>query len=338
MDENKNNERYSSTGKKVSSRIKLIVLCIVGAFALLIISANTVYTISEQEQGVIVTLGKPTGSASPGLNVKIPFIQQVYKIDTTIKGLAIGYREGSNESVDNESLMITSDFNFVNVDFYVEYQVTDPVAYLYASSDPVEILRNIVQSCIRNVVGSYKVDSVLTDGKSEIQAKVKEMVIDKLEAQSLGLSIVNLTIQDAEPPTTEVMQAFKAVETAKQEKETIINNANKYRNEKMPEAEADVDNILQEAKTTKTQRINEAESQVALFNAMYDEYKKNPDMTKKRMFYEAMEKILPDLEVIIDSGNGSVQKILPLDSFASFSDSSKSSSSDEETKSSKGDK
>lgn len=338
MDENKNNERYSSTGKKVSSRIKLIVLCIVGAFALLIISANTVYTISEQEQGVIVTLGKPTGSASPGLNVKIPFIQQVYKIDTTIKGLAIGYREGSNESVDNESLMITSDFNFVNVDFYVEYQVTDPVAYLYESSDPVEILRNIVQSCIRNVVGSYKVDSVLTDGKSEIQAKVKEMVIDKLEAQSLGLSIVNLTIQDAEPPTTEVMQAFKAVETAKQEKETIINNANKYRNEKMPEAEADVDNILQEAKTTKTQRINEAESQVALFNAMYDEYKKNPDMTKKRMFYEAMEKILPDLEVIIDSGNGSVQKILPLDSFASFSDSSKSSSSDEETKSSKGDK
>lgn len=295
--------------------IKRIVRLIALSLCLLILVANCVYTINEQEQGVIITLGKPTKTVFPGLNVKIPWLQHVKKIDTTIQGLAIGYVEGSNTSVNTESLMITSDFNFVNVDFYVEYKVIEPITYLYSTSDPSGILKNVVQSCIRTVVGSYDVDRVLTDGKSEIQSKVKDMVLQKLEDQPLGIQIVNITIQDAEPPTTEVMQAFKAVETAKQERETIINNANKYRNEKLPEAEADVDNILQEANTTKTQRINEAEAQVALFVAMYEQYAKNPVMTKQRMFYETMESILPGLEVIIDNGNGSVQKILPLSSF-----------------------
>jgi len=318
--------------KPASAKVKVIVSAVVIAILVLILIGNTVYTISEQEKGVIVNLGVPSHTVDSGLHIKIPFVQDVHKIDTTIKGLAIGYNEGINDSLKSESLMITSDFNFVNVDFYVEYKVSSPIDYLYNSSDPVAILKNIVQSCIRTVVGSYDVDRVLTDGKSEIQSKVKEMVVDKLSKEELGLQIINLTIQDAEPPTTEVMQAFKAVETAKQQKETIINNANKYRNEKMPEAQADVDNILLEAKTSKTQRINEAQAQVALFNAMYTEYKKNPAMTKRRMFYEAMEEILPDLEIIIDSGNGDVQKILPLDTFADFNQNSSASKSSKDTK------
>lgn len=311
--------------RKATSKIKWIISGVILVILILVLIGNTVYTISEQEKGVIVNFGVPSHTVDSGLHIKIPFIQDVYKIDTTINGLAIGYDEHDNDSINNESLMITSDFNFVNVDFYVEYKVSSPIDYLYNSDDPVAILKNIVQSCIRTVVGSYDVDRVLTDGKSEIQSKVKEMVVDKLSKQELGLQIVNLTIQDAEPPTADVMQAFKAVETAKQQKETIINNANKYRNEKMPEAQADVDNILLEAKTTKTQRVNEAQAQVALFNAMYKEYKKNPTMTKRRMFYEAMEEILPDLEIIIESGNGDVQKILPLDTFADFNQSSSSS-------------
>ena len=317
---NETNNRISNT-----KMVKLIVSIVVIFIFASILLFNSVYTVNEQEQGVIVTLGKPSGTVTSGLHLKVPFIQQVHKIDTTIKGLSIGYDEATNASIDTESLMITSDFNFVNVDFYVEYKVSDPKTYLYASSDPAGILKNIIQSCIRTVVGSYDVDSVLTVGKSEIQAKVKEMVLEKLTKQDLGLQIINLTIQDAEPPTVEVMQAFKAVETAKQEKETIINNANKYRNEKMPEAEADVDNILQEANTTKTQRINDAQAQVALFNAMFEEYKKNPVLTKQRMFYETMETILPDLKVVIDSGNGNLQTILPLESLMDINNSSKES-------------
>ena len=110
------------------------------------------------------------------------------------------------------------------------------------------------------------------------------------------------------------MKAFKAVETAKQGKETALNNANKYQNEKLPAAKAEADEIVKDAEAQKQMRINEAEAQVARFKAMYEEYEKNPVVTKQRMFFEAMEDILPDLKVIIDDGGG-VQKVLPLDSF-----------------------
>lgn len=323
---NKMDSGYAPSAKE-KKHILLAVKIIIAVVALLIIVFNSIYTINEQQQGVITTLGKATSEVDPGLNFKIPFIQKVHKIDTTIRGFAIGYDQETEETNNYESMMITNDFNFVNVDFYVEYKVSNATDYLYNSQKPVEILRNISQSCIRTVVGSYKVDSVLTDGKSEIQSAIKEMIIDRLEHQNLGIQLINITIQDAEPPTQEVMQAFKAVETAKQQKETIINNAQKYRNEKLPAAKADVDNILQEANTKKTQRINEAQGQVALFDATYKEYIKNPEITKKRMFYEAMEELLPSLEVIIDSGNGSVEKILPLDNFISNSSTSSASNS-----------
>ena len=112
------------------------------------------------------------------------------------------------------------------------------------------------------------------------------------------------------------MQAFKAVETAKQESETAVNNANKYRNEQIPAAQAEADRILQEAEADKTERINEATAQVARFDAMYAEYIKYPELTQERMFYEAMEEILPDLKVIIESPDSDMQTFYPVESFA----------------------
>jgi membrane protease subunit HflK len=199
------------------------------------------------------------------------------------------------------------------VDFFVEYKVSDPIKYLYASSDPVIILKNIAQSNIRSTVGSYDVDSVITSGKYEIQSKIKEKILEDLMNHDIGLMLVNITIQDSEPPTEEVMEAFKSVETAKQGKDTAINNAKKYRNEKLPQALAEVDKILQQAESTKTKRINEAHAEVARFNEMYEEYIKYPLITKKRMYYEAMEDILPGVKVIIDSGESEVNKFLPLE-------------------------
>ena len=211
-------------------------------------------------------------------------------------------------------MMITSDYNFVNVDFFVEYQVSDPVQYLYSSKDPESVLRNMAQRCIRTVIAGYDVDSVLTTGKNEIQANIKEMLIRELDQNQIGLQLVNITIQDSEPPTAEVMQAFKAVENAKQGKETALNNANKYKNEKIPDAKAKADQILKEAEVYKQQQIDQATAQAARMNALYDEYQKNPAVTKKRMFYEAMEEVLPDVKLIIDGSDG-IQKILPIESF-----------------------
>lgn len=284
-----------------------------GLILLAILFFGSFYTIREQEQAVVTTFGKAKTVGTAGLHFKIPLIQKVQKVDTTIKGLSIGYEQKTGAKIEAESMMITSDFNFVNVDFFVEYKVSDPIKALYASSDPVTILKNIAQSSIRAVVGSYNVDSVITTGKYEIQSAIKESILEELVKHDIGIQLVNITIQDSEPPTDEVMEAFKAVETAKQGKETALNNASKYRNEKIPQAEAQVDKVIQEAESAKAKRINEAQAEVARFNEMYEEYIKYPLITKQRMFYETMEDVLPSLKVIIDTGDGGVQKLLPLE-------------------------
>lgn len=274
-------------------------------FAVLVLALlvfNSFYTITEQEQAVVTTFGVPKSVTTAGLHLKIPFVQNVQKVNTTIQGLAIGYDE-NEETVENEGIMITSDYNFVDIDFYVEYRVSDPMKYLYGAKEPVSVLKNIAQSCIRTVIGNYDVDSVLTTGKSEIQTKIKTMIMENLEFYDIGLSLINITIQDSAPPTAEVMAKFKEVENAKQNMDTALNNAEQYQNEQKLAASASVDQILNEAEAQKTQRINEAKSEVAIFNATYEEYLKNPLITKKRMFYETMEDVLPNLKVIIDGTN-----------------------------------
>lgn len=311
-------ERFSSNGKprdaKAPKLSKIILYCaiVVAAVVVLIALSQSTYQIREQEQGVLVTFGKARAVTEPGLHFKIPFVQNVIKVNTTIQGFPIGYSLDTDEYMEDESLMITSDYNFVNVDFFVEYRISDPVKATFASEDPVGILKNISQSCIRNVIGSYDVDSVLTSGKNEIQASIREMVVERLEERDMGIQLVNITIQDSEPPTEAVMQAFKAVETAKQGKETALNNAKKYQNEQIPAAQAEADKIIQLAEAEKTQRINQATAEVAVFNATYAEYIKNPLVTKRRMFYETMEELLPELTVIIDSGDEGTQKVMPI--------------------------
>jgi membrane protease subunit HflK len=300
----KKNVNPAKLGKGIAiAVVVLVVLFLVG---------GSFYTIREEEQAVVCTLGSPKAVTTPGLHFKIPVIQTVDKVNTTIRGFSIGYTSTGDS---DEAMMITSDYNFIHVDFYAEYRVTDPVKALYASGDPEEILKNIAQNCIRTTIGSYSVDSVLTTGKNEIQSNIKQMILDKLETYDIGIQLVNITIQDAEPPTEEVSAAFKEVETAKQGKETSVNNANKYRNEQIPAAEAEVDRILQAAEADKQERINEANGQVARFNALFEEYVKFPEVTKKRMFYEAMEEVLPDLKVVIESEDGSMTTMLPLESF-----------------------
>lgn len=300
--------------KKKSPLPKFIGFLVVLAVAALLLLPQAFYSINEQEQAVVTTFGKPVTVSQPGLHFKVPLIQQVQKVSTVINGFPIGYSlEDTNSYIESEALMITSDYNFVNVDFFVEYQVSDPIKFLYASRDPVVILKTLAQSYIRDTIGLYPVDSVITTGKNEIQAEIREKLSERLEKEDLGLHLVNITIQDAEPPTAEVLEAFKNVETAKQSKETAINNANKYKSEQLPAAEAKADQILQQAEATKEARINEAKGQVARFNSTYQEYLRNPLITKQRMFYETMEELLPDMKVIIDDGSGSTSKLLPIE-------------------------
>lgn len=315
------------------------------AAAVLVIGAmDSFYTLSENEMAVVTTFGVPSSVMTSGPKFKYPFIQKIHKMSREIKGMPIGYSpaysSGGNiglnsdansysrvdydnygsvaeydSSVPAESEMITKDFNFVNVDFYIEYQIVDPIKAYITRDTAIPILKNLAQSYIRDTVGSYSVDEVITTGKSEIQAKVKSLLSERLEQEDIGLGIYNVTIQDAEPPTDAVNDAFKAVEDAKQGMDTKINEARKYQSEQIPAANAKADKAARDAEAYRQQRISEAEGQVSRFNDMYEEYSKYPLITKKRMFYETMEEILPGLKVVIDGADGT-QTMLPLEPFS----------------------
>ena len=301
-------------------KIRTIVLVSVLALVLLIGSSSCFYTVDDKQQAVVTTFGKVTDVTDAGLHFKLPFgIQQARKVDVNVyQKIELGYTSSGDdyyEVNEKESTMITGDYNIVNVDFFVEYKITNPVQFLYASNDPELILRNLIQSQIRNVVGSTSVDAVLTDGKENIQMQVKDLVTQILQQYDIGLTLVDVRIQDSEPPTREVIEAFKAVETAKQQAETVVNDAKAYQNAQLPEAQAKADKLLQNAEYLRQKRINEATQQVAMFTAMYTEYAQNPEITRSRMYYEAISQILPGVKLYINTGNGTnVDMLLPLES------------------------
>lgn len=304
-------------GKKPELKVnpKIIVILVIIAAVAVIILRGAFYSIKETESAVVTTFGQASLVEDKGLHFKIPFIQDVTLVDTTVKGIEIGYgqdAEGNEYSIEHESVMITSDYNFIDCDFYISYQVTDPIKYLYNSDYPDDIVKNIAMSSIRSTISAYTVDTAITTGKAEIQSNVRAMIVSELENEDIGITLIDASIQDVEPPTDQIIEAFTAVETAKQGKESSINQANAYRNEQLPAAEAEADRIMQKAEAQKTARINEAKGQVQRFEKEYEEYKNFPFITKQRMFLEAMEDVLPQLKVFIDDGNGNINKYYPI--------------------------
>ena len=304
--------------KKLGSRMLMVLL----AMVVVVAAMPCFYTVDDKQQAVVTTFGKVTDITDAGVHFKLPLgIQKLQKLNVNVyQQIELGYSSYGNNYYgipnESESTMITGDYNIVNVDFFIEYKISDPVAYLYSSNSPELILRNLIQSQVRNVVGSSSVDAVLTDGKENIQRQVKDLVTQILAEYNIGLTLVNVKIQDSEPPTQEVIEAFKGVETAKQQAEAVINEAKAYENAQLPQAQAEADQLIQNAEYLKQKRINEAKEQVAMFTAMYEEYKRNPDITRSRMYYEAIQEILPGVKLYINtaSGGDDVQMLLPLES------------------------
>ena len=302
--------------RTVSMKVPRFVLGVILGILFFMTISQMTYTIEEDEYAIIQTFGSVEVVETPGFKFKIPFVQRVYKVSKASKQFAVGDYLDTMESIYQESFMITSAYNFVNVYFYFEYQITDPVKYFYASEEPETIVKNLAQSYIRDTVGSHGVDEVLTTGKYEIQSEIRTKLQDRLEMEDIGIQVTNAVIQDAEVPTTEVAQAFKNVEDAKQGMETAINNANADANTRIPAANAEADKIVKDAQAQKEALIAEAEGQAARFNSLYQEYIKFPLVTKERMFYETLEEVLPNMNIYIT--DGSTQTLLPLDSFSTI--------------------
>lgn len=294
--------RRRNEAKEDMNRLQKLKPIIIGVLCLIFAVCcvfGSVYFTSEQEIGFTSMFGQNTMIDGPGMHFKVPFLSQKHIYDATTQGMPIGYYEDTDETLPEDSLMITSDFNFVNIDFYVEYRITDPIEYCYGSNDPEGVLKNVAQASIRNTVGQYDVDSVMTTGKVEIEAKVREDIIKELEGHNLGISIGNVTIQDSEAPTQKVAQAFTDVSDARTKAEEDINAAHAYENSKIPAAEAQAEEIKQAATAAKTERVNSAKEEVARFEALFTEYQNNPETVRMRLYYEAMQEILPNMEIII---------------------------------------
>ncbi len=289
----------------------IIPLLIVAAIAL-----TSFYTVNENEQAVVTSFGKYTKTANAGLNFKLPWPVQsatILPVKRTQK-IELGYRlnqDGSYDSILDESLMITGDMNVVSIDFFVEWKISDPVKYLYVSESPEAVLKNMLQSSVRSVVGTTNIDDALTSGKVQIQLDVKDMLTEKLAKNDIGIQILEVKVNDSEPPNENVAKAFRDVETAKQEKQTSINVAQEYRNRLIPNANSHSDKIIRSAEALKQSKINAATGEKNRFEAMYNEYINYPIVTRNRMYLEIIEKTLPGVNLFIDDGTG-VDKLLPI--------------------------
>ena len=295
--------------EKILSWIPYIIGAAFSIIMTIVLIAEASYYISDTQNAIVETFGNPTAVTTAGIKFKIPLIQDVVKIDMSSRGMAIGYTVEGDETISEEALMITKDFNFLEVYFYLEYQVSDPIKFYYNSENPELILSNLAQSAIRDSVGVYGVDDTLTNSRYEIEEKVKATLIASLEAADIGLKLNNATIQDVETPTPDVQAAFDRVEDSKKAAEEEINKAKTYKEEEIPKAEGIADGLLKDAEGQKTARINEANGQVARFNSLYEEYKNAPEATKLRMYYEVMEEVMPNVQVIITNSNGDIVNV-----------------------------
>jgi len=316
-----NNETLSRYEQHRRNQIKLIkwgITAGVGVILLLILVFRSFYTVNEQQNAILTQFGSVVRVDTAGFYFKAPW-QSVTKVDMTTHGTGIGYtvsEDGQNITDTDTGIMITSDFNLLNIDFYMEYRVSDPVAYVYNSANPEQIMTNIAQANIRTIVSNYTVDEAMTTAKGQIQADIKAAILEELEEANIGLTVVNITIQDSEPPTPEIIAAFRAVETAKQGADTAMNQALQYQNSQIPNANAEADSIIQQATADRDARIAEANGQVERFNQMYEEYSQFPEVTRSRLFYERMEEILPNCTIIIT--DGSTQTSYPLAPYATI--------------------
>ena len=295
----------------------MIVVIIVGLF--LVLGSTSFYTVDQTEYAVLVTFGKPsTAIVSPGLRFKLPYpIQTVNKVSRETFSLTLGYEDRTEGTLvkEQEAKMITGDENIILADLEVQWQVIDPIAFIYNAEDPVNILNNATSSALRGVIGSSLVDDALTDGRTRIMNDIRDTLVTMVDSYDIGIAIRNVNLQDVDLPTDEVSDAFKKVASAREERITKINQANRYKNEKINTAEGQKAALISEAEGVKVSRIEQARGDVAQFDAIYSEYVNNKEITRDRLMIETLERVLPDVQIYImqeNEGSNTV-KYLPLD-------------------------
>lgn len=282
--------------------IPLIALIIgIGAY-------TSFYTVEPDEEAVIIRLGKYIETTPPGLHFKLPYrIDRHIIVQTTkIHQLEFGFRTTEvrrqghsrySNPLAHESLMLTGDLNVGEVEWVVQYKISDPYKYLFRASNPVQNIRDVSESIMRRVVGDRSVNEVLTTGRVEISDEAKELTQALLDEYDIGIYISSVKLQDVNPPEV-VRASFNEVNAAKQEQEKVINQAEESYNKVIPAARGKADELISQAEGYALSKVNRAEGDADKFKAISREYKRAPSITKKRLYLEAMEEIFSKLEKV----------------------------------------
>lgn len=277
-----------------------------------------VYMVGPDEVGVVRTFGEYTRVAQSGLNYHFPYpIEQVNTPAVTeVKRIEIGFRtlrNGQYRTVEKESLMLTGDENIVDAEMIVQYKIKDPVAYLFNIMAPELTVREAAEASLRTVVGRNKIDETLTTGKFKIQEETKSQLQAILDKYESGIHVVAVQLQDVSPPK-EVIGAFKDVASAKEDKNRMINQAEGYRNDVIPKARGEAEAMIRDAEGFREARIKRSEGDAEKFTTILKEYRKAKSITRKRLYLETMEKVLPGIEKIVvpDKDSGNILNLLNL--------------------------
>lgn len=291
----------------------VIGLMVIGALAWL--GATTWFRVAEHEEALVLTMGRANRQVQKGVHGKLPWpIETVEVLPVRItQQMTFGYRErdGKTTLVSDEALMITGDENLVWADLLVEWKIADIKKFRFHAENPVDLLRNATSAALRSVIGTSTLDSAITTGKFEIQAEVEQQLIDLMTGYDVGIVITGVKLQDVEPPDP-VKPEFKAVTDARESRATKINEAEKYKNDKLPKARGEAQQVIERAQAAKTVRINQAKGDVAKFKAILAAYKASPAITEKRLVLETLEAILPGAEITIVDTNGETVQYLPI--------------------------
>ncbi|MEQ1543739.1 FtsH protease activity modulator HflK [Methyloglobulus sp.] len=294
---------------------------IIAASVLVLWMLSGFYIIDEGVQGVETQFGKYTRTTDSGLNWHLPApIEHVEKINVQQQRyIEVGYRSGGSGTaqgavaVPKEALMLTKDENYIDVQLAVQYQVKDAKALLFNLVNPEATLKHVTESALRGVIGGSNMDFVLTEGRSEVVAQAKKEIQEVMDAYNSGVQVTSVNLQDAQPPE-QVQNAFEDAIKAREDQQRFINEAQAYANDVVPKARGAAARKLQEAEGYKEQVIAQAEGETNRFTKLVTEYKKAPEVTRKRLYLEAMETVMSETNaVMIDVKGGNNMMYLPLD-------------------------
>lgn len=297
----------------------VVLLALLAVAALWLLSG--IYIINPDEQGVVLRFGQYNRTEDPGPHYAWPApIETVYKPQVTqVLRSEVGFRsvgqsttfqQGQVRTIPEEASMLTGDENIVNVQFSVQYKISDPVQYLFNVSAPTALVRNAAEAAMREVIGNSQIDSAITDGKLKIQSEATQLLQQILNRYGAGIQVLAVQLQDVHPPQ-EVIDAFKDVASAREDKSRIINEAEAYRNELLPRARGQAAAMLNQAQAYSATRIRNAEGEAARFDALRLEYEKAPAVTRQRLYYEAMEEILAGAGEKVLMDGAAAARVLP---------------------------